>query len=132
MPNTTCYLLDENEQPVPIGEKGTMWVGGAGVTRGYINLPELTSRRYKLDKFVENGYAIRNIYSLYSILTYCRSRMFNTGDIARWREDGSLDMLGREDDQVKIKVGTLLRGLSTTNFDRVSVSNWMESPVSLR
>ena len=109
-----------------------MWVGGAGVTRGYINLPELTSRRYKLDKFVENGYAIRNIYSLYSILTYYRSRMFNTGDIARWREDGSLDMLGREDDQVKIKVGTLLRGLSTTNFDRVSVSNWMESPVSLR
>ena len=58
--------------------------------------------------------------------------MFNTGDIARWREDGSLDMLGREDDQVKIKVGIFIRSLSTINFDRVSVSNSMESPVSLR
>ncbi|XP_014556022.1 hypothetical protein COCVIDRAFT_27099 [Bipolaris victoriae FI3] len=86
LPNTTCYLLDADEQPVPVGEKGTMWVGGAGVTRGYINLPELTARRYKHDKFVNDG-----------------SRMFNTGDIARWNEDGSLDMLGREDDQVKIK-----------------------------
>lgn len=55
LPNTTCYILDENEQPVPSGQKGTMWVGGAGVTRGYINLPELTSRRYKPDKFLENG-----------------------------------------------------------------------------
>ncbi|RMZ74524.1 non-ribosomal peptide synthetase [Pyrenophora seminiperda CCB06] len=86
LPNTRCYLLDEDEQPVPSGQKGTMWVGGAGVTRGYINLPELTSRRYKLDKFINDG-----------------SMMFNTGDIARWREDGELDMLGREDDQVKIK-----------------------------
>jgi len=59
--------------------------------------------------------------------------MFNTGDIARWREDGSLDMLGREDDQVKIKVvDTLIKRLGTTNFDRVSVLNSMESPVSLR
>ncbi|CAE7209334.1 hypothetical protein P3342_011865 [Pyrenophora teres f. teres] len=86
LPNTTCYILDENEQPVPSGQKGTMWVGGAGVTRGYINLPELTSRRYKPDKFLENG-----------------SMMFNTGDFARWRQDGELDMLGRQDDQVKIK-----------------------------
>lgn len=68
----------------------------------------------------------------HSVLTYYRSRMFNTGDIARWREDGSLDMLGREDDQVKIKVGALLKRSSTTDFDRVSASNSMESPVSLR
>ena len=58
--------------------------------------------------------------------------MFNTGDIARWREDGSLDMLGREDDQVKIKVYLFIKRLSTTNFDRVSVLNSMESPLSSR
>lgn len=63
-----------------------MWVGGAGVTRGYINLPDLTSRRYKVDKFANDG-----------------SMMFNTGDIARWTENGSLETFGRSDDQVKIK-----------------------------
>ncbi|CAO2649038.1 Nn.00g099870.m01.CDS01 [Neocucurbitaria sp. VM-36] len=86
LPNTTCYILDENENPVAFGSKGLMWVGGAGVTRGYINLPELTSQRYKLDKFKNDG-----------------SRMFNTGDIVRWTEDGSLETFGRQDDQVKIK-----------------------------
>lgn len=55
LPNTNVYILDENEDPVPFGSKGVMWVGGAGVTRGYINLPDLTARRYKLDKFVNDG-----------------------------------------------------------------------------
>ncbi|KAL5114769.1 hypothetical protein ACEQ8H_007331 [Pleosporales sp. CAS-2024a] len=86
LPNTTCYILDDDEQPVQRGHDGTMWVGGAGVSRGYINLPTLTSERFKPDKFLANG-----------------STMFNTGDLARWRDDGSLEMLGRKDDQVKIK-----------------------------
>lgn len=86
LPNTTCYILDDDEQPVPLGSKGSMWVGGAGVSRGYINLPELTARRYKLDRFMNNG-----------------SMMFNTGDIVRWRDDGCLETFGRMDDQVKIK-----------------------------
>jgi non-ribosomal peptide synthetase component F len=55
LPNTTCYILDDDETPVAIGAKGSMWVGGAGVTRGYINLPELTAQRYKLDKFRNDG-----------------------------------------------------------------------------
>ncbi|PVH94972.1 acetyl-CoA synthetase-like protein [Periconia macrospinosa] len=84
--NTTVYILDDDENPVPMGEKGSMWVGGAGVSRGYINLPELTAKRFKPDRFLSNG-----------------AMMFNTGDIVRWREDGSLDTLGRQDDQVKIK-----------------------------
>ncbi|KAF2797820.1 nonribosomal peptide synthetase 12 [Melanomma pulvis-pyrius CBS 109.77] len=86
LPNTTVYILDDDENLVPVGAKGSMWVGGAGVTRGYINLPQLTSTRYKLDKFRNDG-----------------SKMFNTGDIVSWREDGSLDTFGRMDDQVKIK-----------------------------
>ncbi|KAL0931093.1 nonribosomal peptide synthetase 12 [Colletotrichum truncatum] len=84
-PNTNVYVLDENENPVPIGEPGVMWAGGPGVSRGYLNLPELTAQRYKLDKFTKDG-----------------RMMFNTGDLARWLEDGSLEPLGRKDDQVKI------------------------------
>ncbi|KAF2707165.1 nonribosomal peptide synthetase 12 [Pleomassaria siparia CBS 279.74] len=86
LPNTTVYILDDEENPIPVGSRGAMWVGGAGVTRGYINLPELTSSRYKLDKFRNDG-----------------SKMFNTGDFVSWRSDGSLDTFGRMDDQVKIK-----------------------------
>lgn len=55
LPNTTCYILDDEERPVRVGEKGTMWVGGSGVSGGYINLPELTLQRYKLDKFLQDG-----------------------------------------------------------------------------
>jgi non-ribosomal peptide synthetase component F len=55
LPNTKCYILDDNEQPILVGQRGTMWVGGAGVTKGYINLPELTSSRYKHDKFMQDG-----------------------------------------------------------------------------
>ncbi|KAF1846733.1 acetyl-CoA synthetase-like protein [Cucurbitaria berberidis CBS 394.84] len=86
LPNTTCYILNDDGQPVPFGEKGVMWVGGAGVSRGYINLPELSSERYQLDRFANDG-----------------SKMFCTGDIVRWSEDGCLETFGRVDDQVKIK-----------------------------
>ena len=55
LPNTTVYVLDNEENLVSIGSKGSMWVGGAGVTRGYINLPQLTASRYKLDKFSNDG-----------------------------------------------------------------------------
>ncbi len=54
-PNTNLYILDGDENPVKIGEPGLMWVGGAGVSRGYLNLPELTAKRFKLDKFLNNG-----------------------------------------------------------------------------
>jgi hypothetical protein len=63
-----------------------MWVGGIGVSGGYLNLPEKTAERWKPDPFLGNG-----------------SMMFNTGDLGRWRKDGQLDHLGRADDQVKVK-----------------------------
>jgi len=84
--NTNVYILDEELKPVPIGEKGSMWVGGVGVSRGYVNLPELSARRWKPDPFLGNGQI-----------------MFNTGDLGCWRPDGQLDHLGRADDQVKVK-----------------------------
>ncbi|KAI0802586.1 acetyl-CoA synthetase-like protein [Xylaria sp. FL0064] len=86
LPNTTVYVLDEDENPVAIGEPGAMWAGGACVSAGYVNLPELTPTRFKPDKFTRDG-----------------TIMFNTGDLGRWTEDGELIPLGRKDDQVKIK-----------------------------
>jgi non-ribosomal peptide synthetase component F len=54
-PNTNVYVLDDDENPVPIGKPGLMWAGGPGVSKGYLNLPELTRQRYKLDKFTRDG-----------------------------------------------------------------------------
>ncbi|KAL5333743.1 hypothetical protein BJX70DRAFT_405945 [Aspergillus crustosus] len=86
-PNNNVYILDENKIPCRIGEVGRIWAGGAGVTRGYVGQPEKTAERYHYDTFVDDG----------------RSMMYNTGDLARWLPDGSLETLGRDDDQVKVK-----------------------------
>jgi len=63
-----------------------MWIGGIGVSNGYLNLPAKTAERWKKDPFVPGG-----------------GMMFNTGDLGRWRKDGQLDHMGRVDDQVKVK-----------------------------
>lgn len=54
-PNNNVYVLDENMNPLPIGEVGIMWAGGAGITRGYLNLPEKTAERYVMDPFMVDG-----------------------------------------------------------------------------
>jgi non-ribosomal peptide synthetase component F len=89
IPNTNVYILSRDPtstRPVPIGQVGCMWVGGIGVSDGYLNLPQKTAERWKPDPFSGNG-----------------GMMFNTGDLGRWRKDGQLDHLGRADDQVKVK-----------------------------
>lgn len=82
--NTTVYVLDASLQPVPVGLTGTLYIGGAGVARGYIQRPDLTAER-----FIANPFGPGQIY--------------NTGDIARWLPDGRLECLGRVDHQVKIR-----------------------------
>jgi amino acid adenylation domain-containing protein len=85
--NTQLYVLDDDLQPVPPGVVGELYVGGAGVARGYLNQPEMTRQRFLLDPFAGPGGA----------------RMYKTGDLARRREDGLLECLGRIDDQVKVR-----------------------------
>ncbi|KYC42732.1 non-ribosomal peptide synthetase [Scytonema hofmannii PCC 7110] len=78
------YLLDGDLQPVPIGVPGEMYVGGAGVTCGYLNRPELTEQR-----FISNPFG--------------KSKLYKTGDKARYLPNGELEYLGRIDNQVKIR-----------------------------
>ncbi|MFN8494520.1 MAG: amino acid adenylation domain-containing protein [Caldilineaceae bacterium] len=82
--NTQVYLLDRHQQPVPQGLPGELCVGGANVTRGYINRPDLTDER-----FIANPFGAGKLY--------------RTGDLARYLPDGQLEFLGRIDQQVKIR-----------------------------
>ncbi|PHM26381.1 non-ribosomal peptide synthetase [Xenorhabdus ehlersii] len=85
--NTRIYILDSLGQPVPIGVSGEIYIGGMGVARGYSNRPELTAEKFVVDPFSEHSNA----------------RMYKTGDLARWRSDGNIEYLGRNDFQVKLR-----------------------------
>lgn len=84
--NTQVYILNEKLQPVGDGETGELCIGGDGLARGYLNAPELTT-----DKFIRNPFAEE-----------ANSRLYRSGDLARVRKDGTVEFLGRMDQQVKI------------------------------
>ena len=85
--NTQIHLLNEQRQSVPSGEIGEIYIGGAGVARGYLHRPDLTAERFVAESFSADTNA----------------RLYRTGDLARWRADGNLEFLGRMDHQIKIR-----------------------------
>ena len=85
--NVAVYLLDRHLQPVPIGAPGEIHVGGVSLARGYLNQPELTAERFIPHPFADLP----------------GERLYKTGDLARYRADGTLEYLGRIDNQVKIR-----------------------------
>jgi len=86
IPNTYIHILDQHQEPVPIGVAGELHIGGAGLSRGYLNRPELTAEKFiTIDK--EQGIG---------------KRLYKTGDLARYLPDGNIEFLGRIDNQIKI------------------------------
>ncbi len=85
--DTTLYILDQNGQPVPKGVAGELHIGGAGVAQGYVNLPDLTEERFIPDPYADDESA----------------RLYKTGDLCRFTNDGNIEYLGRIDAQVKIR-----------------------------
>jgi amino acid adenylation domain-containing protein len=83
IPNMQTYILDRRGEPVPIGVAGELYIGGAGITAGYHNRPELTAER-----FVPNPFGA--------------GRLYRTGDLARYLDNGEIEFLGRLDTQVKL------------------------------
>ncbi len=86
-PNTSVYILDGNLQPSPIGIGGEMYIGGDGVSRGYLGRPDLTADRFLPHPFGDTPGA----------------RLYRTGDLARYLPDGNIELLGRADTQVKVR-----------------------------
>lgn len=110
------FILDSNNMPVPAGSIGELHIGGAGLARGYLNRTALTAERFVLNSFATaldtiNGY----------------TRLYKTGDMARWLSDGTIEYIGRNDDQVKIRgyrieLGEIEQVMSQINgIDKVCV-----------
>ena len=114
--NTQLYILDHQLQPVPIGVVGELYIGGMGVARGYLNRPDLTHERFIPNPFANPPTHTFNSSTIQppihpstpplphaSLLTPHSSRLYKTGDLARYRPDGTIEFLGRIDHQVKIR-----------------------------
>ncbi|KIO78672.1 hypothetical protein TH53_01890, partial [Pedobacter lusitanus] len=85
MANTQYYILDHYQNPVGVGILGELYIGGSGVGRGYINLEEQSRDRFRVNPFITGG------------------RVYKSGDMARWLEDGTVEFIGRSDHQVKVR-----------------------------
>ncbi|MDD2706957.1 MAG: amino acid adenylation domain-containing protein [Verrucomicrobiae bacterium] len=89
--NKKVYVLNSDLTPLPVGAPGELYLGGDGLARGYLNRPEITRERFMANPFLKEGGP-----------TPREARIYKTGDLVRWLDNGELEFLGRNDDQVKI------------------------------
>jgi amino acid adenylation domain-containing protein len=120
--NAQVYVLDRQHQPVPIGVSGELYVGGAGLARGYLHREELTAEKFIRVRSTESGQQAAvsgqpdartgqqgegaknaNEQSTPNAKLFSDNRLYRTGDIVRWRRDGRLEYIGRMDEQVKVR-----------------------------
>ena len=98
--NTQIYILDRYLMPVPIGVFGELHIGGSGLSKGYLNRPELTAEKFIPNPFAEDGIHASFIdHSSFSVSKY----LYKTGDLARYLPDGNIEFIGRIDNQVKVR-----------------------------
>lgn len=102
--NTTCYILDPHQHPLPVGVRGEIYIGGAGVARGYLKHPELTEEKFISDPFTKK----------------MGERIYRTGDLGRYLPDGRVECLGRVDHQVKIRGYRIELGEIESQLNRLS------------
>jgi amino acid adenylation domain-containing protein len=112
--NTQIYILDSHLQPVPIGVSGEIYIGGDNLARGYLNQPELTAEKFIFNPFIERDELSVSSSELKDIPPKSKlrdainrrlynSKLYKTGDLARYLPDGNIEFLGRIDHQVKIR-----------------------------
>ena len=118
--NLRAYVLDVHQQPVPIGNPGELYLAGAGLARGYLNQPDLTTEKYS--EINISGHT---------------ERLYQTGDLVRWLPDGNLESLGRIDHQIKLRgfrielgeIEAVLRQYPQINEAAVEVRTPYETPL---
>ncbi len=103
--NSQIYILDHNLEPVPIGISGELYIGGKGITQGYLNRPDLTAERFIPDPFSHTELLEKGISELSGLKPQhlIGSRLYHTGDLARYNTEGMVEFLGRADQQFKIR-----------------------------
>ncbi len=89
LPNYYCYVLNDELKPIQIGEVGELCVSGIGIAQGYLNNPELTTKKFIANPFYKVGFHNPTLY--------------RTGDLASWTPNGTLEILGRNDEQIKLR-----------------------------
>ncbi|MEO1429998.1 MAG: amino acid adenylation domain-containing protein [Cyanobacteria bacterium J06633_8] len=101
--NTQFYVLDDYLQPVPIGVPGQLYIGGAGLAKGYLNKPQLTAEKFIDNPFFEKTSPLSPLLAKERGVRQDGVRLYKTGDLVRYLPDGNLEYLGRVDYQVKLR-----------------------------